>query len=314
LRHIAPGCIRFLFLLLTMLALALGDLSASVETGKAVPACARGRAAVVVDGKHLCRVTADLRVSAVGLPKETRVGGSVNYAVAVSNIGRRTATGVVVSLRGGAASLLSLSSAGGSCARTGDEGELAASCSITSLVPHAKVTIELAARATVLGRIVLHAKARSKTHEVEVRNNVALATTSVVAPDSVHVAASRILAGHPYIELRLEAISGPHGEEPVGNFVLDWEGHSSGHVTCLRVSGHTASVGVEIDEPDAPLPPGAIRTDNLLFLLTDGGSPGVGRDTITFGGSHDPVSCLRPFVPGPGYQITGGEITISDTP
>ena len=67
--------------------------------------------------------------------------------------------------------------------------------------------------------------ATSETREVGVRNNVALAATSVVVPDSVYVAASRILAGHPDIDLTLNAISGPRGEDPEGTFALDWEGH-----------------------------------------------------------------------------------------
>jgi hypothetical protein len=157
-------------------------------------------------------------------------------------------------------------------------------------------------------------RATSETREVGVRNNVATLATSVVPPDSVHVAASRNLAGHPDIDLTLDAISGPHGEDPEGTFVLDWVGHSAGHVTCLSVTGNTAFVGVRIDEPNTP--PDATATPHLLFLFTDAGSPGVGRDTLTFGGSAGSVSCLEPFFPGgiPGISITGGEITIVDTP
>jgi hypothetical protein len=54
----------------------------------------------------------------------------------------------------------------------------------------------------------------------------------------------------------------------------------------------------------------------LLFLITDNAAPGVGRDTLTFGGGPAPMDCQEPFFPStlPGIAITSGEITIIDTP
>src|SRR6266487_2114856 len=259
-RDISWGYSRFSLLFPVAVVVAL-CVSSSGTTATAV--CAPGRVAVVVDGKHLCRAAADLRVRVVGLPTETRIGGNLSYLVTVSNIGRRTAKGVAVNLDGGAALLLSLSSARSSCSSAGTPGvetELAAACSTASLAPHEKVSIELSARAIVLGRIVLHVIATSETSEVGVRNNVASVATSVVRPDSVHVVASRNFAGHPYIGLTLDAISGRHGEDPEGTFVLDWEGHVAGHVTCLSVAGNAAYVGGAIDEPNTPLPPDVTPT------------------------------------------------------
>jgi hypothetical protein len=139
--------------------------------------------------------------------------------------------------------------------------------------------------------------------------------TPVFAADSVQVAASRRVDGHPDIDLTLDAVSGRHGQDPDGRFVLDWEGHATGRVTCLSVSGNTAYVGVAIDDPQPPTDPDAVSTPYLLFGLTDNGSPGVGRDTLTFAGGPSPFSCADPSFPvTPGLEITGGEITIVDTP
>jgi hypothetical protein len=147
--------VRLLLLVASVLPLALSDFSSSGATAMAARACAPARVLVVVDSKHVCRAAADLRVRAERWPAETRIGGNVSYVVTVSNIGRRTAKGVFVNLAGGPALLLSLLSARSSCspAKTGAEAELAAACSMASLAPHARVSIELSARATVLGRV-----------------------------------------------------------------------------------------------------------------------------------------------------------------
>lgn len=113
--------------------------------------------------------------------------------------------------------------------------------------------------------------------------------------------------------LSMDAISDPYGQDFEGSFTLEWTGIvSSGRVICLNVSGNKAFVGVVVDVSDgAPVaPPGY-----LLFRLVDKGSPGVGRDTLTFGGGGG-----RPFCPALGSfpdentpPIKAGEITITDT-
>src|SRR5262245_8489474 len=273
--------------------------------------CATGGTLVALDCVDVRRAAADLRVQASGTI-EARVGGSVGYSVTVSDVGARTAKGVAVKVEGQGASLVSVSSARSSCMPEFGVpmSELSVVCSITSLAPHERLSIHLNGLATAPGRIVLRVRATSSTHDARARNNEAVVTTPVFGPDSVQVRASRRLDGHPDIDLTLDAVSGRHGQDPEGQFVLDWEGHTTGHDTCLSVHNNSAYVGASIDSSYPPAGGQAFRA----FLFTDYCSPGAGRDTLNFGGGARRASCPTPFFGTiPGLLITDGEITILDT-
>jgi hypothetical protein len=98
---------------------------------------------------------------------------------------------------------------------------------------------------------------------------------------------------------------------------MHWAGEeSTGTISCLNVSGNQAEVGITTPAAEATV--GATASDYLLFLFTDNGSPGAGRDTFSLLGSATPLFCLLPF-PGPAsgptvIPITTGEISIVDTP
>jgi hypothetical protein len=187
-------------------------------------------------------------------------------------------------------------------------------CQTAALAPRASTRIELKTQAITLGSLRLRATASTYTREVTSRNNGAAVATPVRTPDSVHVAARVDRERFP-IELVIDGISGPRGQHPEGTYMLDWQGRGSGRVTCLGVSGNTAVVGVLIEDPATPLAPGATPTRGLWFVLTDNGSPGTGRDTLTFGGGPLPsYTCPAPAVTGTELAITSGEITIVDTP
>lgn len=143
--------------------------------------------------------------------------------------------------------------------------------------------------------------------------------TSVVAPNSVQVTASRVRPDGSALELRMDAISGAHGQDPSGTFTFSLEGDDkvSGRVACVNVSGNRANVGVVIDNSDPPVPAGATKVTGLMFFLTDNGSPGAGRDTLTFAGGVGPLPyrCTSRFTSRlEKHPITDGDITIVDTP
>jgi Domain of unknown function DUF11 len=258
------------------------------------------------------RAASDLRIRISGWPGETRVGNEVNYALTVSNVGLSAAKDVVVRVTGGHAGLIEVSAGGQSCAPPSQfEAWFALGCSFSSLAPHAAKRIELGVRPSELGRIVVHATVESRSQESRLRNNAASVSTPVFSPDSVHVAATRV--GPNTMNLTIDAISSRHGRDPDGTFALDWEGKASGHVTCLNVSGNKALVGVVVDSPAVDVAADATPTPYLLFILTDNGSPGPGRDTVTFARGADPFSCEARSFPGSGYTITSGDIAIVDT-
>src|SRR5262249_29604263 len=219
----------------------------------AARACATARVAPGLDCIDSRRAAADLRVRAAGTI-ETRVGGSVSYSVTVSNVGLRTAKDVAVKVEGQDASLVSTSPARGSCMPEVGlplDG-LALVCAVASLAPHETVGIHLDGQAIALGRIVLRVRATSSTHDARARNDQAVVTTPVLGADSVRVTASRMIEGHPYIDLTLDAVSGRHGQDPDGRFVLEWAGNTSGHGTSFSLHPHSAYVGVSIDDSDPP--------------------------------------------------------------
>jgi uncharacterized protein DUF11 len=305
------------FGLLALLALSVSSAAGALELGAA--RCSPGRTAVVVNSRHVCRTGAELNLRLFGSPDETRVGGEATYLVIVSNTGGRAATNLYVSLSGDPAALLSLTPRGVSCSRSsGLEGGFAARCSSRSLAPHAQVRIELAVRAVASGNLFVRGNASSDTREVSSKNNAGVVKTSVLLPDSVHVAASRDLPGHQAMSLTLDAISDPHGQDPEGTFTLDSWDKVSGHVVCLSVYRNQAFVGVAIDAATPPPAPGETATGGLLFFLADNGSPGLGRDAFTFGGGNvsSVYSCGAPWLPvAPAIPaITSGEIAVVDTP
>jgi len=292
----------------------LGDSLALGGQPKTEDCCARGptTGAAFADVRAPARIpearvpAADLRVRVIGLPRETRVGGNVGYAVKLVNAGRRQATGVMLWIKVDTnAAVVSVASAGISCSSADERNRLR--CITATLPGHRRARVDVAARATSLGTLRVTATVSSTTREVTWSNNRAEVETSVLAPDSVHADAYR--SGRFPIQLWLDAISAPDGEDPAGTFTLSWQGKSSGRVTCVNVAGNKATVGVVIDNAD-----GTPGTAGLLFLLTDNGSPGAGHDTLTFGGGGPALSDCPAWPFAEGSAITSGEITIIDTP
>jgi hypothetical protein len=260
--------------------------------------------------------TANLRVRLTVLPTETRPGGSVTYVATVANHGARAAKNVALTVAGDAA-VNSLSARRLACTV---DLQSRINCSARSLRSGASATVEVAGIAGELGTLRVEASATSSTVEAVLRDNTARAAIAVRRPDSVDARASRFFTGTQLAQqLTIHAVSAPHGQDPAGSFSLSGRGEEvSGHVTCLRVSGNQALVGVAIDHTNMPPGPGATRTNWLLFGLADNGSPGTGRDTFTYGGGTDSVvdPCLLPLGVGGGggFALADGEITIVDTP
>jgi hypothetical protein len=104
------------------------------------------------------------------------------------------------------------------------------------------------------------------------------------------------------IRVSVAAFSGPLGENPFGhvhfrNYTTKTQTH--GVVRCLRVTGNTASVGVEITRSDTP---GYNAGDGVIWFFTDRGRPGKEEDLdATFStppnADPDPTNCPPPPPP-----------------
>jgi hypothetical protein len=251
---------------------------------------------------------ADLRVRITGLPTETRVGGEVTYRAVVQNVGHRAAKEIRLDLTTSEL-LVAVSAHGVRC----DQSSEALACTSAVLRPGAAVQIEVTIRALALGRLVVRARAASISAEATLRNNVATATTPVLPSDSIHVDATYVAPSFRQA-IQLDAVSGRHGEDPDGTMTMNWAGDvGAGRVTCVNILGNRAAVGVVT--PSILPPPGTVATPYLLFVFTDNGSPGGGRDTFSLFGGATPYSCVFALSGnGSTITITTGEISIVDTP
>jgi Domain of unknown function DUF11 len=263
------------------------------------------------------RVRADLSVQIVGAPSETRVGGTVAYRAIVRNVGRLPAKDISLALET-TPLLAAVSASRMVCKSTPVRGVF---CTAAALRPREAARVELTVRALALGRLVVTASASSESREATQGNNRASLVTPVRPADTVLVQATHVAPDGFRQEIVLDAISARRGEDPDGTLNMVWAGErSTGRVTSVHVSGNRAAVGI-FTPPTTPPPPDAKPTPYLLFVLTDNGSPGVGRDTFSLlggGGPRDPFRCLLFSLvaqTGPTViPITTGDITIVDTP
>lgn len=123
---------------------------------------------------------------------------------------------------------------------------------------------------------------------------VVVATTGLPPPDD-------------HVRTSFDAHSGPAGENPTGTVVYESVTYAfTGFVTCLRVTGNTATIGVTFDA-------GAGATFWRVYDVRDGG---VGGQDAYFvrGGSlgSGPTTC--PTMPPPLASVESGDIVVHDAP
>ena len=114
---------------------------------------------------------------------------------------------------------------------------------------------------------------------------VAVATATAKTPKTDSAFGSGVRApsctdGCPAGTFSFNATSGPNGESPTGNFVMDFPGYGgfTGNVSCMHVSGHTAtlfgqiSTGTGAGDPTQYVPvvggPGPLY---FVAVVTDNG-------------------------------------------
>ncbi len=130
----------------------------------------------------------------------------------------------------------------------------------------------------------------------------ALSMTAVASgvpnEDSVAGQIQRLSASGDPLTVRVNAKSGPQGEDAQGMFrqtrfssFLGFEVQISGHVTCLAVNGNRAAVKGTVDQGDDPLFPVG---SEVQFEITDNGSPGAGADTNSTDFGSAQVRVARP--------------------
>ena len=103
----------------------------------------------------------------------------------------------------------------------------------------------------------------------------------------------------PIARVRINAHSGPNGENPRGHFFLAQAGWQlRGSVTCVRVDGNQASVG------GPPVGSGFIQ------LTEDNGSPGRNDRSHTVFVASPPVACPAPTTPA--FVLAKGNYVIKD--
>jgi hypothetical protein len=265
---------------------------------------------------------ADLRVTLVALPGTARVGGTVTYRARVENAAAIRATDVFMTFSVTDVDLVSVSAARLSClASDGRAARISIVCSTRSLAGRSGASVVVVIRTRHLGTVGATVWASSSTHDPSARSNSAATRTRVAAPDLVYAEGARLAASRQQLteELTVGAISAPNGGDVAGTFSLRTrrpngsEEDVSGRVTCLSVSERTAAIGVVIERSGAAL---AARGGLMIFFLSDNGSPGGGRDTMTVvDGIGDPwtTPCVVPPAAFATSLIEVGEITIIDS-
>jgi hypothetical protein len=128
------------------------------------------------------------------------------------------------------------------------------------------------------------------------------------APGRDSVVGSGVVdTGASLVSFALDATSGPAGEDPGGTGSIASAG---GVVTCLRVSGNTALIGVDNEViPHFPV--------DAIFSVVDGGPAGAG-DTLAvqfLSAPPTPATCSFPagITPTP-MPVQSGDIAIHDAP
>jgi hypothetical protein len=127
--------------------------------------------------------------------------------------------------------------------------------------------------------------------------------------DSVTGSANKFLLVDAHV--RVEAHSGPAGEDPRGHFYLEQDPTSfGGRVTCLNVNGNTATLGgiVERNRSDLPFP--AVGT-TFLHHIVDNGEPGDMDTSYTFIGPPPALFNTCTLPPG-GFVVEQGNYVVHD--
>jgi hypothetical protein len=114
----------------------------------------------------------------------------------------------------------------------------------------------------------------------------------------------------PHFEGSVNAHSGPAGQNPQGTLAARYTFDAfRGDVTCLKVSGNTATVGGVGYSMDATEP-----NETMLLTVVDGG-PSTGSDTISLAitpGTSRPPSCANPLSGGTDPGAT--YLVVNDAP
>lgn len=285
---------------------------AAARSDEAAKRCRAGFVDTVVRARHVCRAAADLRVGVAGSPEANRVGGTFTFTVTVANAGRRSAPSVVLTadIPG---QLVSASPTTGACDTTSAPPR--SRCQIGTLAPGVRVTVSFVIRGTAVGALRASVRASSRARDARPKDNSAAATRRVTEPDSVRGSGVRPTAGggpRPPVTIEVDAISGPHGDDPTGTF---WTKYPSlelrGRVVCLTVSGNRASAGGIVEQTSSPATNPVGSTVHLG--ITDNGEPGAGRDLeVTYLQMQAAEICPVPLQETPEILLIDGNFVVHD--
>lgn len=113
----------------------------------------------------------------------------------------------------------------------------------------------------------------------------------------------------PVASVRINAKSGPNGENPRGHFFLTEFGWQfRGSVTCVRVVGNLASVGGRVTSSSGVGAPAV--GSGFIQLTQDNGSPGRNDRSQTIRGSSPPMTCPAPTTPA--FVLARGNYVVKD--
>ena len=257
------------------------------------------------------RPASNLHLTAGIVPKANRVEGTFISGVEVTNVGRRAATGVVVTVEVGG-ELVFAPEPAASCEHTAARYV----CRLGTVRPGARVSLDFRTRVTSLGTLTLRARATSRSRDARPRDNVAHASARVTQPDSVEGTGVRPTAGggpRPPVTIQVSAVSDPEGDDAAGTF---WTRYPAGfelrgRVVYLTVNGSRASVSGVVAETTLPATNPVGSTVHLG--ITDNGPPGAGPDLeVTYLQMQDAGSCPVPLQDFPEIPLTSGDFTVHD--
>jgi hypothetical protein len=113
----------------------------------------------------------------------------------------------------------------------------------------------------------------------------------------------------PLASVRINAKSGPNGQNPRGHFFLRQAGYQfRGSVTCVLVVGNRASVGGRVTSSSGVGGPAV--GSGFIQLTEDNGSPGRNDRSQTFFVASPPVACPVPTTPAVG--VAKGNYVVKD--
>ena len=112
----------------------------------------------------------------------------------------------------------------------------------------------------------------------------------------------------PVARVRINAKSGPNGENPRGHFFLAQSGlQFRGSVTCVLVVGNQASVGGMVTRSSVGGPPVG---SGFIQLTEDNGSPGRNDRSETMLVPNPPATCPAPTQPA--LVLAKGNYVVKD--